>query len=93
MAAVVVVVVVILVATGGEQQTGPGAWQQRIQLRPSRKSKNSSAGSRRTRTVLGNPNAPVTLQYFGDLECPICKEFTLGALPVDRPAVGAQRAS
>ena len=31
--------------------------------------------------MLGNPNAPVTLQYFGDLECPICKEFTLGALP------------
>jgi protein-disulfide isomerase len=23
----------------------------------------------------------VTLQYFGDLECPICKAFTLGALP------------
>jgi protein-disulfide isomerase len=30
--------------------------------------------------TLGNPKAPVTLQYFGDLECPICKEFTLGAL-------------
>ena len=24
----------------------------------------------------------MTLQYFGDLECPICKEFTLGALPL-----------
>jgi protein-disulfide isomerase len=31
--------------------------------------------------VLGYPTAPVTLQYFGDLECPICREFTLGALP------------
>lgn len=31
--------------------------------------------------TLGSPSAPVTLQYFGDLECPICKEFTLGALP------------
>ncbi|HEY2768804.1 MAG TPA: thioredoxin domain-containing protein, partial [Solirubrobacteraceae bacterium] len=31
--------------------------------------------------TLGNPKAPVTLQYFGDLECPICKDFTLGALP------------
>jgi protein-disulfide isomerase len=31
--------------------------------------------------VLGDPNAPVTLKYYGDLECPICKEFTLGALP------------
>jgi protein-disulfide isomerase len=31
--------------------------------------------------VLGAENAPVTLQYFGDLECPICRDFTLGALP------------
>jgi protein-disulfide isomerase len=32
-------------------------------------------------STLGNPKAKVTLQYFGDLECPICREFTLGALP------------
>jgi protein-disulfide isomerase len=31
--------------------------------------------------VLGSPTAPVTLQYFGDLECPICKAFSLNALP------------
>jgi protein-disulfide isomerase len=31
--------------------------------------------------VLGDPKAPLTLQYFGDLECPSCREFTLGALP------------
>jgi protein-disulfide isomerase len=30
--------------------------------------------------ALGSTNAPVTLIYFGDLECPVCKEFTLGAL-------------
>jgi protein-disulfide isomerase len=31
---------------------------------------------------LGNPNAPVTMTYFGDLECPICKDFTLsGGFP------------
>jgi protein-disulfide isomerase len=30
--------------------------------------------------VLGSPTAPVTLQYFGDLECPICRQFTEGAL-------------
>jgi protein-disulfide isomerase len=32
-------------------------------------------------TTLGDPKAPVTLEYFGDLECPYCQLFTLGALP------------
>src|SRR5205807_9810713 len=30
--------------------------------------------------TLGRPNAPVTMQYFGDLQCPVCKSFTEGAL-------------
>jgi protein-disulfide isomerase len=29
-------------------------------------------------TTLGNPKAPVTVIYYGDLECPVCKAFTLG---------------
>jgi protein-disulfide isomerase len=32
-------------------------------------------------SALGQPTAPVTLQYFGDLECPVCRAFTLAALP------------
>jgi protein-disulfide isomerase len=31
--------------------------------------------------TLGDSNAPVTLQYFADLECPICRMFDLSALP------------
>ena len=32
--------------------------------------------------TLGNPSAPVTMVYYGDLECPICKDFTLqGGFP------------
>jgi protein-disulfide isomerase len=31
--------------------------------------------------TLGQPTAPVTLQYFGDLECSVCKDFAVGALP------------
>ena len=30
---------------------------------------------------LGDPSAPVTVDYYGDLECPVCRDFTLGALP------------
>ena len=26
-------------------------------------------------TTLGNPKAPVTFTEYGDLQCPICKDF------------------
>jgi protein-disulfide isomerase len=29
-------------------------------------------------TVLGNPNAPVTVLLFDDLECPLCRDLALG---------------
>lgn len=29
-------------------------------------------------TTLGNPNAKVTMYYYGDLECPVCRAFTVG---------------
>jgi len=29
-------------------------------------------------TTLGKPSAKVTLTYWGDLQCPICQDFTLG---------------
>jgi protein-disulfide isomerase len=31
--------------------------------------------------ALGRRTAPVTLQYFGDLQCPVCGAFTTSALP------------
>jgi protein-disulfide isomerase len=39
------------------------------------------AGIPQDGNVLGRPTAPVTLQYFGDLECPVCRSFTTQALP------------
>jgi protein-disulfide isomerase len=31
-------------------------------------------------STLGNPRAPVTLVYYGDLECPVCRSFSLTGL-------------
>ncbi len=40
------------------------------------------AGIPQRGTVLGDPHAPVTVTYYGDLECPTCAEFTLdGGFP------------
>jgi len=80
-AIVLAIVVVILIATGGGGGGKP--------VQAGTKASNETVttvnalidGIPQSTNTLGNPNAPVTLQYFGDLECPICKEFTLGALP------------
>ncbi len=78
--AVVVVIVVILLASGGGTKkavvpTGTAANKQAAAV------VSLIHGIPQSGNTLGNPNAPVTIQYFGDLECPICRDFTLGALP------------
>jgi protein-disulfide isomerase len=79
-AVVVVVIAIILVATGGGSKSAPAP------ASPEAKSAETTVtallqGIPQSGSTLGNPSAPITIQYFGDLECPICKEFTLGALP------------
>ena len=79
LAAVVVGIVVVLIATGGGAKTGPPPASERPAI-----VKQVSAllgGIPQNGDVLGSPSAPVTLQYFGDLECPVCRSFTLSALP------------
>lgn len=39
------------------------------------------AGIPQQGNALGSPTAPLTLQYFGDLQCPVCRSFTQSALP------------
>ncbi|HYM54600.1 MAG TPA: thioredoxin domain-containing protein [Solirubrobacteraceae bacterium] len=79
-AVIVVAIVVVLIATsgGGTKAVKAGTPE------ASKTTKEVSAllgGIHQGGNVLGSPTAPVTLQYFGDLECPVCKQFTLGALP------------
>ena len=34
-----------------------------------------------TKGVLGYPDAPITIVEYGDLRCPVCKEFDLQTMP------------
>ena len=79
LAVVVVGIVAVLIATGGGNKPGipPAAGQKATDSAIS----SELHGIPQNGNVLGNPTAPVTLQYFGDLECPVCREFTLSALP------------
>src|ERR1700691_3548945 len=83
-AVVVVVIVVVLIATGGKSKSGLAKSKSEITSTSTAVS-NLIGGIPQSANVLGSPTAPVTLEYFGDLECPICKEFTLGSLPAVIP--------
>jgi Thioredoxin len=39
------------------------------------------AGIPQQANTLGDSRAPVTLEYFGDLQCRVARQFTIGALP------------
>jgi protein-disulfide isomerase len=80
---VVVIIVVIIAATSGgngksglEKPTGHGKTPEVVT-----KVVKEIGGIPQSGNTLGSPKAPVTLVYYGDLQCPICKDFTLGALP------------
>jgi protein-disulfide isomerase len=79
--AVVVIVVVIVLASSGGGGGGKGLAKGGEANSNVAAVKSLIGGIPQSGNVIGNPGAPVTLQYFGDLECPICREFTLGALP------------
>jgi protein-disulfide isomerase len=79
---VVVAIVVVLIATGGGGSSKTPPKPGTAEASSSEREVTSLVGGIPQKgNTLGSPTAPVTLQYFGDLECPICKDFTLGALP------------
>jgi protein-disulfide isomerase len=79
-AIVVVVIVGIAIASGGGSKKTVTAGTPQANATTA-EVKTLIGGIPQSANTLGDPNAPVTLKYFGDLECPICKEFTLNVLP------------
>jgi protein-disulfide isomerase len=78
---VVVAIVVVLIASGGGGGGGGKIATGAKAVPLVNKIEGQVGGIAQSGGTIGASTAPVTLQYFGDLECPICKDFTLGALP------------
>jgi protein-disulfide isomerase len=80
---VIAVAVVLVVVLGGSSGSG----NSQLASSPTSAKAKSVAGQVDTLlkgipqhgTTLGNPKAPVTFTEYGDLQCPICKEFSAGA--------------
>jgi protein-disulfide isomerase len=75
-AIVIVAVVVIVIATGGGSKKAVAKGTQKGNENVAAVSQ-LTAGIPQSGNTLGSPTAPATLQYFGDLQCPICKDFTV----------------
>jgi protein-disulfide isomerase len=73
-----VVAAVVVISSGG----GEAGLQPRSQVAATYRRVNALlAGIPQSGETLGAPSAKVSMTYFGDLECPVCREFTLSVLP------------
>jgi protein-disulfide isomerase len=77
--AIIVVAALVIINSGGNKggiKTGTEATATANQVDA------LLAGIPQSGSTLGNANAPVTMTYFGDYECPVCQTFTLqGGFP------------
>lgn len=74
--AIIVVVVVIIVAGGSSKSGGDAS-----KLTETTQVDQLLGNIPQNATVLGKTSAPVTLYEYGDLQCPICKEYSEEILP------------
>jgi protein-disulfide isomerase len=78
-AALIVVGIAIAISSSGGKETKPPA-----KGAPASGGASADAllaGIPQKGNVLGNPKAPVTLEEFADLQCPICQAYTEDSLP------------
>src|ERR1700753_628342 len=73
----IIIVVVVIVAVGGGSSSGGDA----SDLVEKANVEKLISGIPQQNTVLGKPTAKVKLFEYGDLQCPICKEYSEEVLP------------
>jgi protein-disulfide isomerase len=78
LAAIAVVAVAIAVSSGGGS-TATGLQKGRQAAKTVATVSSLLSGIPQSGATIGNPTAPVTMVYYGDLECPICQDFTVHA--------------
>jgi protein-disulfide isomerase len=80
--AIVVVAVFIAISTSGGSSAATGLQTGQKATKLSTQVDQLLNGIPQSGARLGSTSAPVTLTYYGDLECPICQAFTLqGGFP------------
>jgi protein-disulfide isomerase len=79
---VAAIVAIVLVATGGGKKAGiEHKTKTTGETKVVSEVRKLIDGIPQSGNAIGSPTASVTLQYFGDLECPVCQSFSLSALP------------
>jgi protein-disulfide isomerase len=73
----IIIVVVVIVASGGGSSKGGDA----SNLVEKASVEKLLSGIPQNATILGKASAPVKLYEYGDLQCPVCKEYSEEILP------------
>lgn len=81
--AIAIVVIAVLVASSGGND-------QKVSTREKVKTTDLFSGVAQSGVTLGNPQAKVTMYEFADLQCPFCREYTVGQGGNDPNAVFPQ---
>jgi len=76
-AAIAVCIAIVVSSSGSGSTHAPGLAVGRRALTEGQQVAALLSGIPQHGTRLGAPRAPVTVEYFGDLECPVCRAFTL----------------
>jgi protein-disulfide isomerase len=77
LAIIVVVIVIVVAGSGGSSDKGGDS----ANLVEKEHVEKLLSGIPQTATILGKPNAPVKLYEYGDLQCPVCKDYSEEVLP------------